>query len=120
MATKTISITEEAYERLKTRKAKNESFTDVINRVTGKRSLLELAGILSDEEADEFTEWFSKLEVMPNIEIIKEASKFRLNNKNKNFSYADCIGYIYALRSGLKFLTGDQQFESTPNVEFVR
>lgn len=52
MATKTISITEEAYERLKVKKEKNESFTDVINRVTGKRSLLELAGILSEEEAD--------------------------------------------------------------------
>ncbi len=52
MATKTISITEEAYERLKVRKEKNESFTDVINRVTGKRSLLELAGILSEEKAD--------------------------------------------------------------------
>jgi len=52
MPTRTISITEEAYERLKVRKEKNESFTDVINRVTGKRSLLELAGILSEEEAD--------------------------------------------------------------------
>ena len=52
MATKTISITEEAYERLRLKKEKNESFTDVINRITGKRSLLELAGILSNEEAD--------------------------------------------------------------------
>ena len=52
MATKTISITEEAYERLKVEKKENESFTDVINRVTGRRSLLELAGILSKEEGD--------------------------------------------------------------------
>ena len=52
MPTRTISITEEAYERLRVRKEKNESFTDVINKITGKRSLLELAGILSNEEAD--------------------------------------------------------------------
>lgn len=52
MPTRTISITEEAYERLKMLKEKNESFTDVVNRITGKRSLLELAGILSEEEAD--------------------------------------------------------------------
>jgi len=52
MATKTISITEEAYERLRIQKGKKESFTDVINRITGKRSLLELAGILSEEEAN--------------------------------------------------------------------
>lgn len=52
MATKTISITEEAYERLRLQKESKESFTDVINRITGKRSLLELAGILTNEEAD--------------------------------------------------------------------
>ena len=51
MATKTISITEEAYERLRMKKEKNESFTDVVNRITGKRSLLELAGIFSEEDA---------------------------------------------------------------------
>lgn len=49
MPTRTISITEEAYERLRMQKEKNESFTDVINRITGKRSLLEFAGILSEE-----------------------------------------------------------------------
>lgn len=52
MPTRTISITEEAYERLRVMKEKNESFTDVINRMTGKRSLLELAGILSEEEGE--------------------------------------------------------------------
>ena len=52
MATKTISITEEAYERLRIRKESNESFTDVINRITGKKSIMEFAGILSDEDAN--------------------------------------------------------------------
>lgn len=52
MATKTISITEEAYERLKMMKEQKESFTDVINRLTGKRSIMELAGILSKEQAE--------------------------------------------------------------------
>ena len=52
MATKTISITEEAYERLRTRKEKNDSFSDVINKLAGKKSIMELAGILSVEEAE--------------------------------------------------------------------
>ena len=52
MATKTISISVEAYEKLKKLKNEKESFSEVINRVAGKRSLLELAGILSDEEGD--------------------------------------------------------------------
>lgn len=50
MATKTISITENAYERLKVRKEANESFSGVINRITGKRSLMEFAGMLSEGE----------------------------------------------------------------------
>ena len=60
MATKTISITEEAYQRLKMKKEQNESFTDVINRITGRRSLLELAGILSNKEADKMEQVIKK------------------------------------------------------------
>ena len=52
MPTRTISITEEAYERLKVRKENNESFSDVINKITGKRSIMDLAGILSKEQAE--------------------------------------------------------------------
>ncbi|MBX0286818.1 antitoxin VapB family protein [Haloarcula salinisoli] len=35
MATKTITVTEEAYERLREMKREDESFTDVLLRVTG-------------------------------------------------------------------------------------
>ena len=52
LATRTISITDEAYQRLKAKKETNESFTDVINRLTKKRSLMELVGILSDNELE--------------------------------------------------------------------
>ena len=52
MATKTISITEEAYERLKYKKNERESFSEVINRITNKRNLTDFFGILSREEAD--------------------------------------------------------------------
>jgi len=52
MATKTISITEEAYERLASAKDRNESFSEVILKHFPKRPLLELAGILSHEDAE--------------------------------------------------------------------
>ena len=41
MATKTISITQEAYDRLKMRKENNESFSEVINRITNKVNILD-------------------------------------------------------------------------------
>src|SRR3989344_7139180 len=38
--------------------------------------------------------------------VIKKAMKFKLKNKYKNFSYTDCIGYIYATENDMIFLTG--------------
>jgi predicted CopG family antitoxin len=51
MATKTISITEEAYERLATQMRGTESFSDVILRMTGKVRLSDFAGVLSTSSA---------------------------------------------------------------------
>ncbi|MEK6826066.1 MAG: antitoxin VapB family protein [Nanoarchaeota archaeon] len=53
MATKTITVTEEAYIRLARLKKENESFSETINRITGKRNIMEFFGILSKEAADE-------------------------------------------------------------------
>jgi len=47
MGSRNISISDEAYSRLAALKRSNESFTDVINRLAGKRSILELAGVLT-------------------------------------------------------------------------
>ncbi len=51
---------------------------------------------------------------------LKEAVKFRKSHKKQNISYADSVGYIYAKRHGMKFLTGDKEFRDLENVEFVK
>lgn len=53
MPTKTISLDEEAYERLKAHKGEGESFSEVVKRLAGERSWNEVVGILGEEEADD-------------------------------------------------------------------
>jgi predicted nucleic acid-binding protein len=60
------------------------------------------------------------LVVYPNKAEIIESIEFRRKHSKRNLSYADCLGYIIARKRGLKFLTGDIQFENMPNVEYVK
>ena len=48
---KSIRLSEEAYERLAARKRDGETFSEVVLRLAGERSLLDIASILDDEEA---------------------------------------------------------------------
>ena len=52
--------------------------------------------------------------------LIKEAMKFRYKNKGKNLSVPDCVSYFQARELGIKFLTGDNQFENLEGVEFIK
>ena len=75
---------------------------------------------LDEFKAEEIYEKYSCCVVHISDEILKEALKFRKKNKKRNLSYTDCIGYIYALKNNLVFLTGDKEFENLENVEFVK
>ena len=75
---------------------------------------------LGETEADEIYEQYKGALVNINDDTLKEAIKFRKKYKNKDLSYADCIGYIYARKHNMKFLTGDKAFENFPNVEFIK
>ena len=54
------------------------------------------------------------------MEIVKKASKFRRQNRDKNLSMTDCVGYVYARENNLLFLTGDNGFQKMENIEFVK
>jgi predicted CopG family antitoxin len=75
MGTKNISISEEAYERLAALKGPNESFTEVVNRLTKKRSILELAGVLTEKEGDEIRREIVKLHKSSTRRIKLSASR---------------------------------------------
>ena len=53
-------------------------------------------------------------------EWIEEAMRFRLKWKDRGVSITDCVGYVMASKLGVKFLTGDKEFEKMDNVEFVK
>lgn len=92
-----------------------------------KTSLLNLIEVyyygLKDLGQERAKNHFKRLETNV-LEIAEEdvfkAMEFKLENKNKSFSYADCIGYIMAKNRGIKFLTGDVHFRTLPNVEFIK
>ena len=53
------------------------------------------------------------------MDVIIAANKFRQRHKEKNLSIADCIGYVFAMKNGLAFVTGDKEFKGLPGVEFL-
>jgi predicted CopG family antitoxin len=57
MGTKTVTITEDAYKKLKMEKMEGESFSEVIDRLTdkdtGRKDLMEFAGAWKDFDVEE-------------------------------------------------------------------
>ena len=51
MPKKMVRLEENVYERIKSKKRDNETFSEAIDRLTSKYSLLEFAGGYTDEDA---------------------------------------------------------------------
>lgn len=67
--------------------------------------------------------WFKKLEqysVSVEKSILKESVKFRYENKKSDISFFDAVGYIFSIKSGYVFVTGDKEFLNFKNVEFKK
>ena len=52
MGVRTIAIADEVYERLRSLKRPDESFSKLLSRLVGRPSLLDLAGAMSPEQAN--------------------------------------------------------------------
>lgn len=92
--------------------------------VTTRLNLMELYhGLLvtsGKAVAEKYYSEFLPFCVDPDEDSYKEAAELRYRLKRQNLSYIDCMGYILARKNGVRFLTGDKQFEGMDNVEFVR
>lgn len=91
---------------------------------TTKLNLFELYhGYLKSDQEDLgriFLEKYYPFVVDFDEEVIKAAAKMKKEFAKRSLSMADCIGYCMAKSLGVKFLTGDKEFENLDNVEFVK
>ncbi len=82
MATKSLTITEDAYGKLKTLKCGDESFSDVITRIADQRigNVSRFLGILdmSDEQANEWKQEMVKRREEFDSDLIKRKKRFKL------------------------------------------
>jgi len=53
-------------------------------------------------------------------DLIKSTVIMKKTYAKRKLSYADCLGYCFAQKNGLIFLTGDKEFKDLPGVEFVK
>lgn len=87
-------------------------------------TLAEFYGVILREYDEKTAEyWFRKLEgyaVSVNKEVLKEAIKFKYENRKTNISFFDAVGYIFSLVNGYYFVTGDKEFKNLKNVEFKK
>ena len=70
--------------------------------------------------AEKYLEKYKRFIQSVKHEWIEEAMEFRLKWKDRKVSITDCVGYVMAKKFGVKFLTGDKEFEGLNNVEFVK
>jgi predicted CopG family antitoxin len=61
MTSKTISVSEDAYELLMKMKLKNESFTETIRRLAKRRKLTDCAGLWSDVPDAEMEQYLKSM-----------------------------------------------------------
>jgi len=94
------------------------------NIMTTKLNLMELHFILlrtyGIEIAEKAFEKFNQFCIDITDEDIKQSNQLKLSINKRDVSYIDCLGYIIANKLGVKFLTGDKEFQDLDNVEFVK
>jgi len=87
-------------------------------------TLAEFYAVLLREEGEKVADyWYKKLErfsLQVNKETLIEAIKFKYEHRKQEISFFDAAGYIFSLKQGYLFVTGDKDFANLTNVEFKK
>ena len=66
--------------------------------------------------------WYRKLQhycvQVPKETLIKGVN-FRFENRTKNFSFFDSVGYVFSVEHHHTFVTGDKEFEAMKGVMYL-
>lgn len=81
MAVKTITVTEKAYDALKGKKAPNESFSETIMRMAGRKPLSAFFGVLGRESGERLEKAIGELRKQ-HSETYRERIKRIVNELN--------------------------------------
>jgi predicted nucleic acid-binding protein len=104
----------------------NPKFAEYLNSpfVLTDLTLAEFYSVLLREEGESIADyWFKKLErysIAVNKETLIEAIKFRHTHKKTNISFFDAVGYVFSIKNGCYFVTGDKEFEDFEFVDFKK
>lgn len=104
-------------------KNKNYEKYSLLNPIINDFIFAEFCYKLFRENIKNAKEYIQEIEsslIYANKKTICSAMEFRVKNKEKNLSMTDCISYLMAKNLGIRFLTGDKQFENLENVEFIK
>jgi len=75
MGTKNIAISDETYQRLKSLKKQGESFTELLERMTKQKGILELAGVLTPQEGRSVRETVERMRKDSSDRILRVAKR---------------------------------------------
>lgn len=91
--------------------------------VTHQMNAYELAAALLREQPESRARTAIAL-LAPNyleaeLDDLFAGARFRAEHSAKRVSYVDALGYVLAMKHGMRFLTGDKAFRGLENVEYV-
>lgn len=96
------------------------SSTPIINDFILAELSYNLLKEFDSKTATGYTGDYAPFSLRVNSAIINSAMEFRYKNKKRKMSATDCISYFQAQSLGVKFLTGDKEFKTRKNAEFVK